>query len=737
MGIRTRRAHMHSRTHVVGFGIAGVFGFIALLITALALSLGTVVSSWLEDLPDYTSTDSYLVAEPTRVFDADGNELASYYLQQRRSVDLSQISDYVIKGTVDTEDRRFYQHNGIDPQGILRAIGSQLMGRSEGASTITQQLVRNTILSDEQFEYSLKRKVREAYIAIQMEKMYTKDQILNMYLNTIYYGNGAYGIEAASIIYFNKHASDLTLAEAATLIGLPNSPTYYDPTSYPERSVSRRNVVLERMCSAGTITQEECDAAKAEELVLNPGELSETVGTYPYFTDYVRSLLLKDFSSETVLQGGLKVYTTISAKYQDAAEQAVSRRLEELGNEKLASTLVSIDPSTGYIKAMVGGQDYSESQYNLALTTNRQMGSSFKAIVLAAAIDSGMNPEILLDCSSPMQITPTWKVKNYGNYQYGVRSLASATAISSNTGYAQVAEAIGVEKIISMAHALGVTSDIPQYYSIALGSVGVSALDMCDVFATFAAGGVHRDAVAITKIEDRNGNTVYEHKDNPTQAISTAVAQATTEVLETVFTTGTARTANSLLTINQPVAGKTGTSDDDKDLWLCGYTPQLATVVWCGYRDSQETVIVNGSVASTNIAPQYIWAYYMNQVLEGVDRGEFITTKDTVNYKSNSSWTFVGTSSSLNSGYSYSYSYSSSNDDETTTTTSTTTTTTTTRQDTSTPTTPTSTSGSGSGSNGGGDDGTGSSDAASGGGTAGRNESTNNTGGGTTTPSTH
>ncbi|MGL5173142.1 MAG: transglycosylase domain-containing protein, partial [Olsenella sp.] len=339
MGIRTRRARTHSRTHIVGFSLAGVLGFIALLAVTVALSVGTLVSSWLEDLPDYTSADAYLVAEPTTVYDADGNEIASYYLQQRRSVDLTQISDYVIKGTVDTEDKRFYSHNGIDPQGIVRAVVVSLSGGSEGASTITQQLVRNTILSDEQFDHTVKRKVREAYIAIQMEKEYTKDQILNMYLNTIYYGNGAYGIEAASIIYFNKDASDLTLAEAATLIGLPQSPSYYDPTVHPDAAKERRNTVLDRMLEAGDITQEEHDSAQAEDLVLNEGELSDPTGTYPYFTDYIKELLLEDFSSDTILQGGLKVYTTITPSYQTAAEDACNTVLDDIGNDQLGAAL--------------------------------------------------------------------------------------------------------------------------------------------------------------------------------------------------------------------------------------------------------------------------------------------------------------------------------------------------------------------------------------------------------------
>ena len=360
MGIRTRRAHMHSKTHVVGFGAAGVVGFIALLIITLFLSLGAVVSSWLEDLPDYTSADNYLVAEPTRVYDADGNEIATYYLQQRRSVTIDSISTYVLKGTVDTEDKRFYQHNGVDPQGIMRAVAGQLTGRGEqgGGSSITQQLVRNTILSDEQFEMSLKRKVREAYIAIQMEKMYTKDQILNMYVNTIYYGNSAYGIEAASITYFNKHASELTLAEAATLVGLPNSPTMYDPFRNPENCVSRRNLVLDRMLEAGDISQEEHDEAQAEELVLDHGELTDNTGTYPYFTDYVKQLLQQNFSSDTILQGGLKVYTTLDPDYQAAAEGSAHTVLDAAGNDDVAGAIVSIDNSNGYITAMVGGRDY-------------------------------------------------------------------------------------------------------------------------------------------------------------------------------------------------------------------------------------------------------------------------------------------------------------------------------------------------------------------------------------------
>ena len=394
MGVRTRRARKHSKTHFIGFGAAGILGFLALLGIALAVSLGTLVDSWLEDLPDYTSADAYLVAEPTQVYDADGNLIAEFYLQNRRSVTEDEVSPYVLEGTVAVEDERFYQHNGVDPQGVIRAAVGQLFGGSEGASTITQQLVRNTVLSDEQFEISLKRKVREAYIAIQMEKMYTKDQILMMYLNTIYYGYGAYGIEAASITYFNKHASELTLNEAATLIGIPNSPSYYDPTVNMDACKSRRDLVLRRMLSNGVITQEEYDQTVGTDITLNLGNsVMDENGTYPYFTAYIKELLQQDFDSDTIFQGGLQVYTTLDPASQQAAEEAVQETLTDIGDDSLEAALVAIDPDTGYVKAMIGGRDFNANQFNLATQARRQAGSSFKAFTLAAAIGDGMNPQ--------------------------------------------------------------------------------------------------------------------------------------------------------------------------------------------------------------------------------------------------------------------------------------------------------------------------------------------------------
>ncbi len=698
MGIRKRRARKHAKTHIIGFSLAGVLGFLAILAIALAVSLGAVVESWLQDLPDYTSADAYLVAEPSEVYDAQGNTIATFYLENRRSITQEEVSDYVWKGTVDVEDERFYSHNGVDILGIGRAVLATLTGRSEGASTITQQLVRNTVLSDEQFEKSLKRKVREAYIAIEMEKTYSKEQILLMYLNTIYYGHGAYGIEAASITYFNKHASELTLAEAATLIGLPNSPSYYDPTQNPDAAKERRNKVLDNMLRCGDITQEEHDAAQAEDLVLNLGDTNmDSTGTYPYWTNYVKGVLEGDFSQDTIVQSGLKIYTTIDPTYQEAAESAVNQMLDETGNSELDSALVAIDPNTGYIKAMVGGRDFyadsENAQVNAATTSAKQTGSTFKMFTLVAAINAGMNPNILLNCNSPIQVNNSWKVQNYGNTSYGTISLATATAISSNTGFVQVGMAIGVDQVIETAKSMGIDSDLEPYGSTILGSNTTSPLEMAEAYATLASGGLHRDAVAIYKIEDRNGNVVYEHKDNPTRVLDESVAKAATEVLETVLTSsqGTANLMYNTLSINQPVAGKTGTTDNLDNLWFCGYTPQISVAVWTGYKGSSASVkLGNGTDGHPYSTSNKAFGYFVNSVLSGTERQEWpMANATTPTYKENSTWKFSNTSTGTNSG---------------TATTETTTETTETTEETQTETTTGGDGGTGGGTTGGGTD---------------------------------
>ncbi len=647
MGPRERHARTRAKTHTIPIILGSFFGFMLICGIAFAIGMAGNVSRWLSDLPDYTDANAYLASEPTTILDANGNQIAMLYVQNRESVAKDQISEYVLKGTVDVEDERFYEHNGVDLIGIGRAVMSQLSGRSEGASTITQQLVRNTILSEEQFDNTIERKVREAWIAMQMEKIFSKDEILTMYLNTIYYGHGAYGIEAASEMYFSKHANELSLAEAALLIGLPNSPSYLDPTVNPDGALARRDKVLDNMTRLGSITQEEADAAKAEQLNLNVSGISES-GTiaYPYFVDYVRSLLQEQFSTDVLFKGGLTIKTTIDPTIQQAAEQAAVQQLVDAGADELDVGMVVIEPKTGYIRAMVGGRDYyaNDSHINHA-TSRRMVGSTFKGFTLAAAIQDGMNPNITLNCSSPMKIADGYTVQNYGGTDYGTKTLAQATAVSSNTGYAQVAVAIGNDKIISMCDKLGIDTEAAGMdsaaLSLTLGSManGITPLEMAEAYATFASGGQHRNAVAVTEITSRSGATLYKHEDKYEQVLTTGEAQAVTNVLKTVMQSGGTGSSGAL-SVNQPVAGKTGTAGDahtTSDIWFCGYTPQYSVAIWAG-RSNSNAGITRWHNSQITLP---IFRKFMNTVLAGVAREDF-PTGETPSYKDNSSWTFVG-----------------------------------------------------------------------------------------------
>ena len=650
MGPRQRHARQRSKTHAVPIVIVSLLGFMLLAGVAFGIGMLGNIDRWLSDLPDYTDTNQYLVSEPTHILDAQGNEIATLFAQNRESVTADQVSPYVLKGTVDVEDERFYEHNGVDIIGIGRAVLAQLMGRSEGASTITQQLVRNTILSEEQFDQTIERKVREAFIAIKMEEIFSKDEILMMYLNTIYYGHGAYGIQAASKTYLSKNASELTLAEAALLVGLPNSPSYYDPTINPEAAVDRRNKVLGNMARLGTITEEECAAAQAEPLTLAVTETSDsgiTVYGQPYFVDYVRSLLQEEFSTDVLFKGGLTVKTTIDPTIQAAAEQAA---VDNINKYRAASELnigmTVIDPKTGYIEAMVGGRDYNlnDAHTNHA-TAKRQPGSSFKMFTLATAIKMGMNPTVLVNCDSPL----TWnmpngqedyRVQNYGGSRYGTISLARATELSSNTGYVQVAETIGNQNILETCHDMGLdTSKMHDGLSMTLGTGEVSTLDMAEAYATLASGGKHRESVAITQIESRDGKVLYQHQDKPEEVLTPEETGAITQVLKGVMTNGTGSSGNPWN--GQAVAGKTGTAgtaSDTTDLWFCGYSPQYSVSVWVGHSGSNQPI--KGLRTSEMVLP--VFRNFMKTVLADAEREDFPKV-EAPEYKPNSEWEFSKT----------------------------------------------------------------------------------------------
>ncbi|MBO4352109.1 MAG: penicillin-binding protein, partial [Eggerthellaceae bacterium] len=403
-------------------GVLSVLAIIAIVIASGAFVISSFVNTWFEDLPDYHSADAFNTSLPTVVYANDGTtEIARLQLEYRVPVELSEVNQNVIDATIAVEDARFYEHSGVDVAGIIRALINNLLGgRIEGASTITQQFVRNTILADEMDEISIKRKAREAAIAMELEKMYSKEEILQMYLNTINYGAGAYGVEAASQRYFSKHASELTLTEAALIAGVPQSPTYNDPIAYPDRALARRNAVLDRMQVNNYISFDECVEAQSQPLGLNPSTTDDDgIIAYPYFASYVRYLLYNDFdlSEADILKGGLKVYTTLDIGKQQVAEWAAAVKRESL-NDSMEVAIAVVNPENGYVEAIVGGSDYAASQVNLATGQGgygRPCGSVFKTFTLVTAIKKGINPNTTyLDCTSPATVDG-YTLENYAN----------------------------------------------------------------------------------------------------------------------------------------------------------------------------------------------------------------------------------------------------------------------------------------------------------------------------------
>ena len=618
MTTRAQRKKRTKHTRATLFSVIFILLAIAGIAVAGAIGVYHLCQEWEQDLPPVNDLESYSANTTTRIYASDGTTLlAELKLENREPVEQDQISQYVFDATVATEDERFYEHNGVDLYGIGRALITNLTtgGVSEGASTITQQLVRNTVLSDEMSEVSLRRKVREAKLAIEAEKIYSKDEILTMYCNTVNYGDGCYGIEAASQDYFGVSAKDLTLSQAALIAGIPNSPTRYNPRTNLDASIQRRNTVLDRMLSNGYITQEEHDAAQNEDVVLAEKVETPTNGIYqqPYFVDYVKKQLQNNYSTQEIFKGGLTVYTTLDMNCQSAAEEACNSSLEG-EDEDLECALLSIEPSTGHIVAMYGGKDYYTDQYNLATQAHRQCGSSFKGITLATALEDGVSPDTVYNGNSPLQITGDWVVENDGGQSAGNVTLERATNMSLNTVYAALAVQLGPDKIVDMAHRLGITTSLESVPSITLGTQGVTCLEMANAYGTFANDGTHVDPVCITKILDRDGNVIYEENPTKTQAITPEIAYATTQVLEGDIYRGTA--TNAILSSGQIAAGKTGTTQDYRDAYFVGYTPQLSTAVWVGTRTERTYITMNGSLIYGSTACCPIWKKYMDAALE-------------------------------------------------------------------------------------------------------------------------
>ena len=616
LGRRRRLRHHGPRPHAVVAWFAFVLVFLAItLVAAGAASAVAVTAHWLQNLPDYTSPDAFDVAQATKVYSADGKLLAMLYLQNREVVPISQMATSLVDGVVAVEDERYFQHGGVDPVGILRAVVSDFSGGRQGASTITQQYIRNTILANEATQRTLKRKVREAFLAMELEKRYSKQQILEDYLNTIYFGEGAYGAEAAAEEYYAKHASQLTLPEGAMIAGLAQSPGRLSPRDNPTGALQRRNVVLQRMLANGYITQADYAAAIAAPLGLKQAARPPD-GIYyaPYFVTYVKSLLQQQFPPKLVFEGGLTVYTTLDSHLQALAEKSAHKRFNGRSDPEVA--LVAINPNNGHVLAMVGGRSFAKSKFNLATQAYRQPGSSFKTFTLVTALSEGMPPNFLVDSSSPAYIPAPgkdWRVNNDEGQGSGLMPLDEATWYSVNCVYARVAYTVGIKNVTRTANRMGITATLPSYPSVALGSVGVPPLQMASAYGTLATGGVHHDPIVVDKVVDREGRIIFESHDQGTRAVRASVAHATVDVLKGVLTQGTAAGKG----IGRPAAGKTGTSQFNRDCWFVGFTPQLVTAVWVGYPKTEKTVVVDGSKGFGGTVAAPIWSRFMRAALIG------------------------------------------------------------------------------------------------------------------------
>ena len=588
----------------------------ALLVVVLCgtVGVGIGVANWArQDLPSPSSLQTIAPPVKTLVYDVNGKLVHEFYKENRSLVPLRQIPRSMVDAILSIEDRRFYSHWGIDPVRLVGALVQDVIARraEQGASTITQQLARNLFLTHEK---TLSRKVKEAILAIRIEQTYTKDEILQMYLNQIYFGEGAYGVDAAARIYYGKPVLELTLPECALLAGLPRNPRDYSPRRDPERSLKRRNLVLASMLQNKKINRAQYETATEAPLGVSKTRLDPREA--PYFMEMVRLYLEERYGSNQLFEGGLRVYTTLDADLQQAAEESLERRLTGLeqrnGTKKtrasvlaksktaqpseksqtdyLQGAVVCLDPTNGQIRALVGGRDFNESNFNRATQASRQPGSAFKPFIYAAAIDNGYTPnEMILD--TPVSFRAgngaDWSPQNYDHKFRGPVTLRTALAKSLNVPAAKLLQKLGTPVVTSYARRLGVRSHLGNDLSLALGTSEVNLLELTSAYGVFADQGVRTTPVFVLRVEDKNGKILEQTRTVAEEVLSPETALTMTNMLQTVMQSGTAAAARAM-GLRVAAAGKTGTTDDYTDAWFVGYTPNLVTGVWVGFDRKQK-----------------------------------------------------------------------------------------------------------------------------------------------------
>lgn len=574
------------------------------------------ISATMSNLPDVSNVRP---SASSQIYDVHGNLITTVHSTENRlPVPINEVPKELQDAFVATEDSRFYSHHGIDPIGILRAIWVNVVhsGVSEGGSTITQQLARNAFLSQDR---TFKRKISEALLALKIEQHYTKDEILEMYMNQIYFGQGAYGVQSAAHVYFGKDASQLTLAQAALIAGLPQSPNYYSPFNDLEASKKRQAVVLGQMVKYGYITQEQADEARQADLgLVAKQEQTHEKSNASYFINYVIAQVSEKYGDDAIYKDGLKIYTTLDMDAQNAAVAAMQNLpnyyTDSNGLHQPQGAIVAMNPHNGYIMAMVGGR--GDDAFNRATQAERQPGSAMKPFVYIAAIQSGKTPGSIVD-DSPVTFG-SWSPKNYENDFEGNMTYRYALQHSRNIPAVKIADEVGMSKIIDLAKKMGITTltDQDNNLSTALGGLthGVTPLEMVQAYGVLANGGVKVQPTAIIKIVDRNGQVVEENSIQEKRVVEEKDAAIITDMLESVINGGTGGNA----AIGRPAAGKTGTTDDEKDAWFVGYTPDLVAAVWIGDDYGSETLGFSG--AST---PAVMWRQFMANALANTPASDF------------------------------------------------------------------------------------------------------------------
>jgi 1A family penicillin-binding protein len=614
----------------------------AIVLMALGLFSATGSAMWFAyDLTSALPSKAQVkdlgeMAQATTIFDARDAPVFTIFKEQRREVSFDRISPNIIKAVVSVEDQRFFDHQGVDLVRISAAVVRNLQEgrRAEGGSTITQQLARQSFLSRDK---TYRRKIKEVILAAHIEREYAKNDILELYLNKVYFGDGLYGVEAASLGYFGKHASEVNVEEAALLAGLIQSPSSYAPTVNLDRAVARRNVVLQAMASTGAIDKAEHDRARQAPVKLtNAVEMKETFGLY--FKEQVRRELVERFGGSRVAQGGLRVFTTLDSDLQKAAEQILEDGIAAIENRRgyrhgrrdkgsknyLQGALVAIDPQSGAVRAMVGGRDFVQSRFNRATQAKRQSGSAFKPFVYAAALEAGYSPASVISNLNAPIMTPQGRwVPEDGHSTASSMTMRSALKISSNRAAVHMLGAIGIPSAVSYAQKLNVGTP-PSVPSLALGAGDVTLLALTSAYGAFADAGVLRTPVLLRRVEDSDGKVIYEEKGKAQPAVSEATAFLMSSMLADVVNHGTAyKVRQSGFTL--PAAGKTGTTNDYMDAWFVGFTPHLVTGVWVGF-DQPKPIVPNGYAAELAVP---IWGGFMKAATKD-DKPDWFTKPDNV-----------------------------------------------------------------------------------------------------------